>query len=381
MKIRLTGALITALALGAAALLAAPLPAAPTLQQMAQTGPTEIIIYTGAENAVVRRQSTVRLADGVNTVGFEWAADSLDAASIRLHGGRELTVGEVVRPPGATKLLRWNVEAPTTGDYALTTSFLLSGLKWSADYRMAWAPGSKVALIGGWLTLKNETGMDLEQLNATFVLGRPGAGADEQATFEIPDLHALAAGNSVRAGFLSPIEVPVRTIHRIDSEAAAEQVKRILEITPPDTGPLARTSLPQGPMTIITPTDVPPARYLDATLSYEPSEAFEVDLGCERDLVVERTLLDRKKTAIEFDRLGQVSGSDTVETYEVSVRSHLDDPIEIELVETVLETWELKTDALHVLEDGKAQMMLTVPADGEASVQFTLVKHSGTRIP
>lgn len=379
MNMRLTGALITALA--ALPLLAAPLLAAPALQQMAQPGPTEIVIYTEAESAVVRRQSTVRLAGGANAVGFEWTTDSLDATSIRLQGGPELTVGEVVRPPAATKLLRWNVEAPSAGDYALTTGFLLSGLTWSADYRMAWTPGSEVALVGGWLTLKNETGMDLEQLNATFVLGRPGARAGEQAAFEIPDLHELAAGNSVRACFLPPIEVPVRTIHRIDSEAAAEQVRRILEITPPDEGPMARTALPQGPMTIITPTDVPPASFMTATLGYEPSETFEVNLGYERDIVVERRLLDRRETAVEFDRLGQVSGSDTVEAYEVTVRSHLDEPIEVELVETVLDTWELKTDVLHVLEDGKAQMMLTVPADGEAAVEFTLVKHSGTRIP
>lgn len=381
MKIRLTGALITALALAAAALLAAPLLAAPTLQQMAQAGPTEIIIYTGAETAVVRQRSLIRLTQGTNTVSFEWGTDSLDPASVRLHGGPDLMVGDVVRPAGEDKLVRWTVDAPATADYGLTTSFLLSGLKWSADYRMEWAPGSDVAPLGGWLTLKNESGMDLDDVLAELVLGRPGAGDEEQVAFAICDFYELAAGDSVRAGFLPPMQLPISVIHRIDSEAAPERVKRILEVTPPHGGALARMALPQGPMTIITPTDVPPARYLDATLSYEPSEAFEVDLGYERDLVVERTLLDRKKTAIEFDRLGQVSGSDTVETYEVSVRSHLDDPIEIELVETVLETWELKTDALHVLEDGKAQMMLTVPADGEASVQFTLVKHSGTRIP
>jgi len=323
----------------------------------------------------------VRLANRANTVSFEWATDSVDAASVRLHGGPELTVGQVVSPAGTNKLLRWGVEAPATGDYQLTTSFLLSGLKWSADYRLAWTPGSEMALLGGWLQVTNESGMDLRNVRAKLVLGRPGAVAEEQATFAIPDLQELPKGESVRGGFLLPIEVPVRTIHRIDSEAAAEQVKRLLEITPPATGPLARTPLPSGPMTLITPTEMPPASFMKATLKYEPSESFEIDLGAARDVVVERRLLKRDKTAMEFDRLGKVSGFDTVETYEVTVRSRLDEPIEIELLETVLQTWALQTEAEHELADGKAQMMLEIPAGGETALEFTLVKHSGTRIP
>jgi hypothetical protein len=118
-----------------------------------------------------------------------------------------------------------------------------------------------------------------------------------------------------------------------------------------------------------------------AKLSYEPSEPFTLTLGQERDIVVERRLMERRKIAMEFDRLGEVSGFDTVESYAVSVRNHLNEAIELEMVETVLETWELKTDALHILEGGEALMLLDVPADGEATLEFTLVKHSGTRIP
>ncbi len=376
MKIRLPDAAIVAMLL-----VASPVLGAPALQQMGHPGATEVIIYSDSSKAVVRYHSTVRLTEGANTVGFEWTTESLDAASIRLHGGPALTIGEVVRPAGADRLLRWTVTAPSTGDYALTTSFLLSGLEWSADYRLAWAPGGDAGLLGGWLAIKNETGLDLDRLRARFVLGRPGADGEEQATFMIADLHELARGRSVRTGFFAPMQVPVRTIHRIDSEAAAERVKRLIEITPPGDGPLARTPLPAGPMTVVTPTDVPPARMHRARLSYEPSETFEIDLGFERDVVVERRLMERVKTAVEFDRLGKVSGFDTVESYRVEVRSQLDDPIEIELMETVLKTWEIKTDAEHELDGGKALMLLTVPARGDSAVDFTLVKHSGTRIP
>ncbi len=376
MKMRLPGAAIITMVL-----LASPVLAAPALQQLGDPGETEVIIYTGASKAVVRQETSVRLARRANTVSFDWTSDSIDGSSIRLHGDPALTVGELVRPTGNDRLLRWTVNAPSTGDYALTTSFLLSGLKWSADYQLDWSPGSDTARLAGWLSVANETGMDLSDLRARLVLGSPGAGAEQQAAFDLRDLRELAADASMRTAFFPPAEVSVRTIHRIDGEAAAERVQRLLEVTPPAAGPLARTSLPAGPMTVVTPTDVPPASMRDARLSYEPSETFEIDLGFDRDVVVERRLTERRKTALEFDRLGKVSGFDTVEAYHIELRNRTGEPIQIELVETVLKTWELRTDAEHEVEDGKALMLLEVPADGQSSVEFTLVKHSGTRIP
>lgn len=376
MKTRLSGAVIIAMAL-----LTSPVLSAPALQQMDHAGATEVIIYTDSSKAVVRREATVRLTGGVNTVSFEWASDSVDAASIRLHGGDALTIGEVVDPAGKDRAREWTVRAPFTGDYPLTTSLLLEGLKWSADYVMSWSPNRAVATLGGWLTVRNESGMDLEGLNVQFVLGRPGGGGEAQASFALADLQELEPGSSVRSAFLPLVEIPVQTIYRIDSESAAETVKRIVEITPPADGPLARTPLPSGPMTIVMPTDIPPAKMLGATLKYEPSEPFEVTIGDEPDIVVERRLVERRKTAVEFDRLGKVSGFDTIESYEIALRNHVNEPIELELVETVLETWELETRALHVLEDGKALMLIDLSAEGEGALAFTLIKHSGTRIP
>ncbi len=377
MMTRLPGASIAALTV-AALILAMPALCAPVLQQMAQSGATELVIYTGSSKAVVRQQSAVRLSEGANTVGFEWATDSLDAASIRLHGGEALTVGEVSRPAGQARTLQWSVVAPQAGNYALTTSFLLSGLKWSADYRLVRSPQWPAAMLSGWITVSNESGLDLQNVRASLVLGRSGAGADgiEQAVFPIPELRELPRGASVRAVFLRPIELPVWTIHRIDAEAAPERVAKLLEVQPPTEGALARTSLPSGPMSVLDPGGV-----VRTTLSYEPGESFEVALGNERDITVKRRLLERKKSDVQFDRVGQVSGLDTTERYEVAVRSHLGEAIEVEMLETVLATWEIKADAPYVLEDGTAELRLGLPARGESVVQFTIIKHSGTRIP
>jgi len=63
------------------------------------------------------------------------------------------------------------------------------------------------------------------------------------------------------------------------------------------------------------------------------------------------------------------------------VRNHTPAEAALEIVEPVLDTWEFATEALHVLEPGRALMHLVVPADGSAELQFTITQHSGTRIP
>jgi len=351
---------------------------APMLQQIAPPGPTELVIYSDFAQAVVRQQSAVRLSQGANTVGFQWATDSLDAASIRLQGAQGLTIGEVTQPAGQTKTYQWSVTAPRDGVYPLTTSFMLSGLKWVADYRLATNADRPSALLSGWVTITNGTGMDLRNMKASLILGRPGASADgmEQAAYPLPELRDLPKGASLRLMFLRPMELPVWTIHRIDGEAAPEKVARLLEVQPPSEGALARTALPSGALTVLSPRGI-----VRATLTYEPGKAFEIAMGDERDIVVKRRLMEREKTGIEFDRVGAVSGFDTIERYSVELRSHLDEALEVELQEVVLKTWEIDTAAEYELEDGRARIPLALPAQGECALEFTLTKHSGTRIP
>ncbi len=365
-----------------AAILAAPALAAPTLQQMTGPNQTELIIYTDSAKAVVRQHSRVRLSSGDNAVSFAWTSDRVDTASIRLEPtseeGQGLEIGDVSQPAGKDRLLQWQVKAPEADHYDLTISFLLAGLKWETDYRLIRDADRPLATLTGWLSVTNDSGVDLKNLSTSLVLGRPGAGSDavEQVHFRVSKLRELAPGSTTRAELMRPIQLTAWTIHRIDTESAAERVERLLEIQPPSDGALARTSLPAGPMTVIDGEHA-----IDANLSYEPMEAFLIPLGYERDLVVDRRLVSREKVEVEFDRLGQVSGFDTIERYEVEVRSRLDETIEVELVETVLETWELETEVLHVLEDGQAFMRMSVPGGGSTTASFTLVKHSGTRIP
>lgn len=362
-----------------AILMTLPAWSAPALQQIAPDGSTEVTLYTGSAAAMVRQYTPVRLNAGANTVSFGWTADGVDAASVTIAGDR-LQVGPTITPAGAERTLQWAVTAPEAGEYALTTTFLLNGLTLSPAYRMDWAEGAGVVRLRGWVGVLNESGMGLEDVQAQLVVGRPGSGQGSP-NLAINGISELSAGMNVRAEFLPSTELAARTLYRIDSETAPERVMRVLEVQPPRDGALGREMLPPGPMHLVIGKASGPDRISMTTLSYEPGEEFEVALGQEQALVVERRLMERRKEQLEFDRLGQVSGFDTVERYELAVRSYLDRPADIEIVETVLETWEMQTDALHVLEDREAIMRMDVPAGGESTLGFTLVKHTGTRIP
>jgi len=101
-----------------------------------------------------------------------------------------------------------------------------------------------------------------------------------------------------------------------------------------------------------------------------------------RDLLVDRRLLSREKLRMEFDRLGRVSGFDTVERYLIEVRNLSAEHASIEIVEAVVDTaWEFETRALHVSEPGRVIMHVGVAPGERGHVQFTITKHSGSRIP
>lgn len=368
-------------AIAVAGMICAPGFAAPAVQQVGKVGPTSLTLQTTSSMALVRQQARVQLREGKNLLSFSWDEEKIDAASVRLRA-EGLQIGQTERPAGTENTLRWTVTAPEAGERLIAVSYLLDGMEWSPDYRIRFAQGEAHVRVTGSVAVTNDSGLSLEDVEASIVLGRPASGSDgsERLSFQIPGLDSIAVGETVRVSFLPPMELSAELVHRIDSERAT-RVERFLVIQPPATGVLGREALPAGPAYLSIHRPEQPTHTLRTKLEYQPSEKFEIAIGPERDLMVKRTLLEQEKTELEFDRLRAVSGHDTVERYRIDVTSYLDREVELEIVETVLETWRLRTRALHVLEDGRAIIRLTVPPGDEASLEFTITKHSGTRIP
>lgn len=367
------------------ALLSAAAWSAPALQQLGATTGTEIALSSANPKAQVRQQITAPLRAGSNRLTFTWADEKIDLTSVRLHAGPELIVGETTRPAGSTTALAWDVTAPAGGEYPLTVSYLLSDLKWSASYRLSYQPGDGKATLEGYLTVSNESGLGLEGAKLSLALGRAtGEGTGEQMVLSVPDITDLRVGAKARASFLPAMELPARLVYRVDGERAAEQVRRLLIVQPPVEGALAREPLPAGPASIVLLTEEgPAARWLAGEIKYALGEELELDLGVEPDIIVERTMTEQTKQNLDFDRLGRVAGFDILERYELVIRNRRSVDTQLEVIETVLETWDFSSRELHALdrEEGVAVMHLTIAAGGAHCLQWALVKHSGTRIP
>ena len=378
--------LAVSVALGALIASAAPLPAGPSLQRPGDVTQTQVVLYSTSSAALVRQRARLHVSAGLNRLTFTWASAKISESSVRLSTPLTLTVGGSTKPAGTEKTLAWDVAAVQEGDYVVTIMCLLSDLKWSPSYRLEYTPGAQTVTLEGYLTLTNESGLALQDAQMEMIIGRPGsdlveADAGALTSFTLADVRDLPVGSRARARFLPATSLAAELVHRIDSEHAAEQVQRVLVVQPPSSGNLAQEALPKGGLQVIeTQAEAPARRLLSTELSYKPGEEFELGLGVEPDIVVERQMLDQRKVAVEFDRLGRVSGFDTVEKYRLLVRNRLGEAVDIEVVEVVLNTWDFSGRAAAE-EDGRVTLNLTVPAGLERSLEFTLTKHSGTRIP
>ncbi len=366
------------------AILLAPNLNADGLQQVGETLPVQVVLYSDADTALVRQPASVRLARGRNTISFTWSSDNIQPGSIRLHLPPELTEGELMQPASGGKSLQWVVTAPEAGDYPVMLTWQLKGVAWSPTYRLVWAPEAAQPVLRGFLTITNNSGVRLDPAKVQIVLGRPGATTPEGAeppSFPVREVTALPPGTAIRATFLPGVQIDARMIYRVDSEASPETARTVMLVDPPREGALGTAKIPGGPLTVVLGPEHLPAALQNATLDFEPAVGFELDLGEQQALEVERTLLERQKIRMQFDRLGQVSGFDTVERYAITVRNFMAQEAEIELRETVVNTWEFETEAQYVTGSGHVSMSVSVPPQGEERVEFTLTKHSGTRIP
>ena len=381
----------------AAILVAVAIPAAlPTalaadLVQLLSPAQMTLTLYPGQTRALVRETRPVSLPAGDTTVSFSWAATNVDSASATLSV-EGAVVGDAVRAAGQDKALAWRVNAPQALHGQATVTYFLEGLKWYPTYRLWLQPDGTARLIA-YLHLTNDTGVDLPPLRVQVAVAGPGlidqvGGAGTQPA--TPTVQALGEATAVDNGetvvrqLLEAAQVPAATHYLYQVERFNGAVERLLVLKLPE----GLAGLPDGAMTIYAADgDLGRSPHAEALplfntqLSYQPGQELKVDLGPEPDVVIERKLMGTLRSNFETDRFGRLTGSDTTEDYTLSVRNRLQCPVTLELTETVLSTWDLKSAAAPTKTDTSwAQFDLPVAADQSLDLKFTLVKHSGTRV-
>ncbi|NPV49118.1 MAG: DUF4139 domain-containing protein [Armatimonadetes bacterium] len=349
------------------------------LVQLAGAGRTVLTLYPGQTRALVRETRQVTLPAGDSSLWFSWTTAKIDAATVALSVPNA-TVGEAVRPAGQDKTFVWRLSTASENTVTAVLTYMLDGCRWQPNYRL-WIPAAGgPARLEGFLRLTNETGVDLAGVSVQAAVVGAGPEAVTQL-YTLPEVCTVAQGETCTWPFVAAADVGSTVEYRYGADQYGGNVERVLRLSLDPETQRAVALLPAGSLTVYDAAD-DSAPLLLANLNFGGGYGMELDLGPEPDIVVHRKLMNMARSNIEQDRIGKVCGSDTQEDYEIQVRNHLTTPIDLRITELLTSNWELQSD-LAPYEKGPtvARFALPVEPGAQAGLKFTLVKHSGTRVP
>lgn len=259
----------------------------------------------------------------------------------------------------------WVVDVPAGGKYMITISAPAADIDWRLE-ASARTEDTRLVLQPE-LVLANNAAEPLS-VDRVVVLDKEGT-----CIAESEGKLAVEAGTRVRFAIGQPITLTGRTVHRF---AAGR-------------GDVSLIFLPDAPnaLEVLTRLNFQSVTFFSArgtvwpvSLLLSPESGAEVNLGRSTTVWAKRTLLDERRTDLDFDKYGRVQGYDVVEEYQVEALSLAETPVELEIVEDLASTWELRVSPpAEKTEAGQAVIRLRLEPTNLVRISYTIVKHSGTR--
>ncbi len=287
-------------------------------------------------------------------------------------------------PETLQTVYQWTLEAPRTGAYAGTLTYLTQGLSWQATYRAVWL-GDSLDLTG-WVTVENRSGKTYPDARLQLVAGAihrvsatpPSPLLLEQRkalaptpspqprfeyhVYPFPRPVTLRDGEQQRLLFIPSHRFPARKVYVYEGDERV-QVKIEFENTK-ETG--LGIPLPSGVVRVYEQSDAQPMLFIGEDRISHVSEGATVRLyvGDAFDLKGEAKVVRSQKIR---ERVRE-------EEHEVRLRNSKDTPVSVTVVQRFYGDWEIisstvpyqKRDAYTV------EFTPTVPAHGETTLRFTV---------
>jgi hypothetical protein len=297
--------------------------------------------------------------------------------------------------------LIWRAEADRAGDRVLDVSYLSGGLSWSADYVLDINTAGTEGGLQAWVTVNNHSGAGYE--NAELMLL---AGDIHQARQPAPEMmadvmYAAKAGREMptveKVHDYHLYTIPQRTtlknrevkqlslfsvdgiqlekryvlnarpayFHKSGPGAVKQKVAIFYRLENSKKNNLYR-ALPSGTFRIYGVSSSGARQLLGSDMiDHTPrGETLDLQVGNAFDLVAERTHVNHTRRG---DHVFQ-------NTYEIVLKNHGDQPVNIEVVEYAGATWEV-LDASHPakrLDASNLQFNVPVPAEGETVLTYRI---------
>lgn len=315
-----------------------------------------------------------------------------------------LPEGLITRPT-----LVWLLEAEEPGTHDTEVAYLTEGLNWRADYIVVLSEDDASLDLTGWVTMDNRSGATYKEAKLKLVAGdihrvdevgrvaekgvyeampTPAPAVEERAFFEyhlyeVQRPVTVKDNQTKQVEFASATDVPAEKFFVYDGSPTRfygyvvddpgygsvtdKKVAVVLKLVNGEEEGLG-IALPKGKVRVYK-KDIDGSELLvgEDSIDHTPKdEVIQLSLGNAFDIVGERVQDD-------FKRLGERS---IEETFTIMLRNHKEEDVEVRVMERMYRwsDWEIVEEtAEHTRTDAQTiEWRLEVPADGEASVTYTV---------
>lgn len=304
----------------------------------------------------------------------------------------ELPGGLVIRPT-----LVWLLSNPNrAGKQQVEVTYLTGGLSWKADYVATVNQTDDRLDLIGWVTLNNESGIEYKEAKLKLVAGevnrvpeeRPeaakvflmraakeevaDAGFEEESFFEY-HLYTLGRSTTIKNNQVKQVElltaasIPVKKLFIYEGAINPDKVKVMLELKNSKENNMGMP-LPKGRIRVQKADSEGSLQFIgEDRIDHTPKdEKVRVYMGNAFDIKGERIRTEVREPSKNIRE----------ESYRITLRNHKKEPVTITAVEH-LNRWSewqiIKKDCDFVKTDaGKAEFTVTIPAEGEKVINYTV---------
>jgi hypothetical protein len=399
-----------------------------------------LTIYNSVDLTLVKETRVLTLRKGLNRLEFSWANTLIDPTSVEFRAlthADEVDVLDVSFPPRVANTLEWRIKSEFAGEAQVEIRYFTSGISWSADYVLEAQRSEKLAGLGGYVRVDNNSGEDYEDAQVRLVVGvirlveqiaqlarkprsapmtellkenegrdqlylaftdsetRFGSmggradakkmvkeGLSEYYLYTVEGRDTIANGWRKRLGSFRASEVPITSYYKFEKERWGDQVIRYYRLKNDKTSKLGDEPLPDGLVNafrFVSGDDL--YAFVGRTsVKYIPvDEAVELELGNDLEVLAKPALVNWAKTDLRFDGHGDVSGWTIKETWEVEVQNSKEIEVTLDIRRNFSGDWTINTQAQYETVDaGKVKFIVPLKPREKQKFTYEITTRYGT---
>ena len=400
----------------------------------------QLTIYNSADLTMVKETRHLTFRKGLNKLEFSWANTLIDPTSVEFHAlthADQVDVLDVRFPPRVTNTLEWHINSDVAGEIVCEIRYFTSGITWSADYVAEADKAEKLLTLAGNVRVTNNSGEDYENTQIRLVVGvirlveeiatlarqrvqetdkdlsklasdekknewmmlgdilEASSAGSERAPAEIIKegvseyfLYTVAGRDTIPTGWSKRLpsfqtnNVPVTSYYKFEKEQWGDAAIRFYKFKNDKPSNLGSEPLPDGEVKAFRAVTADKLwTFVGATnVKYIPiGEAVELELGEDRDVKVQPTLMDWQKLDIRFDEWGNVAGWTIKETWQFEVQNSKDIDVELDIRRNFEGDWSIDSATKFAkLDAHKVHCGLLLKPHEKQTVAYELTTRYGT---